>query len=72
MNVLAQYIRIKGNIRTLLEDNLAYAAISFYCTFLPSYKTWVSDALPNLNLKCVISAHYRPPFSIRYRMESSL
>lgn len=32
-NVLARYVRIKGNIRTLLEDNLAYAAISFYCTF---------------------------------------
>ena len=39
MNVLARYVRIKGNIRTLLEYNLAYAAISFYCTFLPSCKT---------------------------------
>ena len=51
MNVLAQYIRIKGNIRTLREANLAYAATSFYCTFLPSCKTRVSDALPNLNLQ---------------------
>ncbi len=49
-NVLARYVRIKGNIRTLLEDNLAYAAPSFYCTFLPSCKTCVSGALPNLNL----------------------